>query len=59
MCLTNTQCATSTRVSSISLTYPDCFDAAMFMSYKPPVDPVKLVMKHVENVQKPGVTRIR
>ncbi|KAG2090407.1 hypothetical protein BD769DRAFT_1632066 [Suillus cothurnatus] len=31
----------------------------IFMSCKPPVDPVKLVMKHVENVQETGVTRTK
>ncbi|KAG2124221.1 hypothetical protein DEU56DRAFT_744708 [Suillus clintonianus] len=31
----------------------------IFMSCKPPVDPVKLVMKHVDNVQKTGVTRTK
>ncbi|KAG2139171.1 uncharacterized protein EDB93DRAFT_1241985 [Suillus bovinus] len=31
----------------------------IFMSCKPPVDPVKLVMKHVENVQITGVTRTK
>ncbi|KAG1737300.1 hypothetical protein EDB19DRAFT_1637138 [Suillus lakei] len=31
----------------------------IFMSCKPPVDPVKLVMQHVDNVQKTGVTRTK
>lgn len=31
----------------------------IFMSCKPPVDPVQLVMKHVENVQETGVTRTK
>ncbi|KAG2028291.1 hypothetical protein BDR03DRAFT_1029747, partial [Suillus americanus] len=31
----------------------------IFISCKPPVDPVKLVMKHVDNVQKTGVTRTK
>ncbi|KAJ8591740.1 hypothetical protein M405DRAFT_734526 [Rhizopogon salebrosus TDB-379] len=31
----------------------------IFMSCKPPIDPVKLVMKHVENVQRTGVTRTK
>lgn len=31
----------------------------IFMSCKPPVDPVKLVMKHVQNVQETGVTRTK
>jgi len=51
-CLTNTQCGTSARMSSIILTYPDCFDTVIFMSCKPPVDPVKLMMKHVETFKK-------
>ncbi|KAG1817464.1 hypothetical protein EV424DRAFT_1030351 [Suillus variegatus] len=38
------------------LTNTNC---VIFMSCKPPVDPVKLVMKHVENVQKTGVTRTK
>ncbi|KAG2107785.1 hypothetical protein BD769DRAFT_1501020 [Suillus cothurnatus] len=58
-CLTNTQCGTSACMSSISSTYPDCLDPLIFMSRKPPVDPVKLVMKHVENVQETGVTRTK
>ncbi|OJA19977.1 hypothetical protein AZE42_04215 [Rhizopogon vesiculosus] len=29
------------------------------MSCKPPIDPVKLVMKHVESVQRTGVTRTK
>jgi tRNA acetyltransferase TAN1 len=31
----------------------------IFMSCKPPVDPVRLVMKHLENVQETGVTRTK
>ncbi|OAX42175.1 hypothetical protein K503DRAFT_847953 [Rhizopogon vinicolor AM-OR11-026] len=31
----------------------------IFMSCKPPIDPVKLVMKHVESVQSTGVTRTK
>lgn len=31
----------------------------IFISCKPPVDPVQLVMKHVDNVQKTGVTRTK
>lgn len=36
--------------------YPHFFDPVIFMSCKLPVDPVKLVMKHVENVQRTGIT---
>ncbi|KAG0694918.1 hypothetical protein DFH29DRAFT_957728 [Suillus ampliporus] len=31
----------------------------IFISCKPPVDPVKLVMKHVENVHRTGITRTK
>lgn len=31
----------------------------VFISCKPPVDPVQLVVKHVENVQRTGLTRTR
>ncbi|KAG2067483.1 hypothetical protein BDR04DRAFT_1105010 [Suillus decipiens] len=31
----------------------------IFISCKPPVDPVKLVMQHVDNVQKTGITRTK
>ncbi|KAG2107796.1 hypothetical protein BD769DRAFT_1366122 [Suillus cothurnatus] len=50
---------TSACMSSISSTYPDCLDPVIFMSCKPPVDSVKLVMKHVENVQETGVMRTK
>ena len=33
--------------------------AVVFISCKPPVDPVKLVTTHVENVMKTGVTQTR
>ncbi|KAG1744043.1 uncharacterized protein EDB91DRAFT_1236597 [Suillus paluster] len=42
--------------SANCLTNTQC---VVFMSCKPPVDPVKLVMKHVENVQRTGVTRTK
>ncbi|KAG1775287.1 hypothetical protein EV702DRAFT_455289 [Suillus placidus] len=41
---------------AICLTNTQC---VIFISCKPPVDPVKLVMKHVDNVQKTGVTRTK
>ncbi|KAG2124113.1 hypothetical protein BD769DRAFT_1628805 [Suillus cothurnatus] len=43
-------------VKANCLTNTQC---VIFMSCKPPVDPVKLVMKHVENVQETGVTRTK
>ncbi|KAF5359157.1 hypothetical protein D9756_003517 [Leucocoprinus leucothites] len=35
------------------------FGDVVYISCKPPVDPVQLVVKHIENVQRTGITHTR
>ena len=58
-CQTNTPCGKELVPIRISIgPFTSCF-LVVFISCKPPVDPVQLVVKHVENVQRTGLTRTR
>lgn len=56
-CQTNTPCGSILDIYFFG--WSDRAAIVLFMSCKPPVNPVELIMKHMKNIEESGITRTR
>ena len=58
-CQTNTPCGMNFDLLQVFFRNPDALTQVIFISCKPPVDPVELVINYIKTVETTGITRTR